>query len=156
MHTASYRAADREAQHARRDRAVLGEQRAIGEKDARCVIADGAAVQQFPRFAVGIDRPAADKARIEEIQALFARPIDLPVLLADQHRLALMDGDLRWADLNLDRHEVLALCLPDGTGLLREVGLAQLILNKGGEGARFRAGAAARREGSPPNPQTCR
>src|SRR6266404_2492998 len=53
--------------------------------------------------------PAADNPRIEEIKALFARPIDLPVLLADQHRLALVDGDLRWADLDLDRHAVLPL-----------------------------------------------
>jgi hypothetical protein len=34
-------------------------------------------------------------------------------------------------------------------GLLGEVGPAQLILDKGGEGGRFRAGAAARREYRP-------
>jgi hypothetical protein len=36
-----------------------------------------------------------------------------------------------------------------GGGLLREAGLAQLILDKGGEGARFCAGAAARWEYRP-------
>jgi len=80
---------------------------AIGEKDAGRVVADGAAVQQFPRLAVGIDPPTADDTRIEEIKALFARPVDLPVLFADRHRLALADGDLRWADLDLYGHEML-------------------------------------------------
>jgi hypothetical protein len=63
--------------------------------------------QQFPGFAVGKDGPAADNPRIEEIKAFFARPIDLPVFLADQHCLTLVDGDLRRADLDLDRHVVL-------------------------------------------------
>src|SRR5215472_8910451 len=109
VHAASDRSADREAQRARRNRAVFGEQRPIGEKDARRVVADGAAVQQFPGFAVGGDGPTADHPRIEEVETLFARPVDLPVLFTDQHRLALVDGDLRWADLNLDRHAALRL-----------------------------------------------
>ena len=33
--------------------------------------------------------------------------IDLPVRLADQHRLAVVDGDLGRADLNLERHGAL-------------------------------------------------
>ena len=109
VQAAADRPADGEAERARRDRAVFGEQRAIGEKDAGGIVADGAAIQQFPGFAVGIDGPAADDAGIEEIETLFARPVDLPVLLADQHRLTLVDGDLRWADLDLERHEVLPL-----------------------------------------------
>src|ERR1700730_852702 len=97
VHAAADRPAEGEAQGTRRDRAVFGEQSAIGEKDAGCVIADGPAVQQFPGFAVGINGPAADNPCIEQIEAL----------LADQHRLALVDGDLRWADLDLDRYAVL-------------------------------------------------
>src|SRR5262249_10597167 len=107
VHAAADRPAEGEAQTAWRDRAVLGQESAIGQKNAGCVIADGAAVQQFPRLAIGINGPAADDPRIEEIEALFARPIDLTVLFGDQHRLALVDRDLRRADLDLDRHELL-------------------------------------------------
>src|SRR6516162_11013299 len=71
------------AQCARRDRAVFGEQGPIGQEYAGCVVADGAAVQQLPGFAVGIDRPTADNPRVEEVETPFARPFDLPVLLAD-------------------------------------------------------------------------
>jgi hypothetical protein len=78
-------------------------------------VADGAAVQQLPGFAVGVNPPAADNAGIKEIEALVAGPIDLPVLLVDQHRLALVDGDLRWADLDFDRHSLLR-CLAVSKG----------------------------------------
>jgi hypothetical protein len=109
VHASADRSAQAETQGTRRDRAVFGEERAISKKDAGRVIAYGAAVQQLPGFAVGKDGSAADNPRIEEIKALFARPIDLPVLFADQHGLALVDGDLRWADLDLDRHAMLPL-----------------------------------------------
>jgi hypothetical protein len=105
VHAAADRPADGEAQRALRDRAVFGQQGPIGEEDAGCVVADGAAVQQLPGFAVGIDGPTANNARVEEVESLFAGPVDLPVLLGDQHRLALVDGDLRWAYLDLKRHE---------------------------------------------------
>ena len=78
----------------------------VGEEDTCRVIVDGAAVQQLPRFAVGVDRPTADNPRVEEVEALVARPIDLPVRLADEHGLALVDGNLRWTNLNLERHDV--------------------------------------------------
>ena len=71
-----------------RDRAVLGQEGAVGQEDARGVVGDGAAVQQVPGLAVGVDRPAADHARVEEVQALVARPVDLAVRFGDQHRLA--------------------------------------------------------------------
>src|SRR5690349_14583997 len=48
VHTASDRPAYREAQGARRDRAVFGEQRAVGEKHAGRIVAYRAAVQKFP------------------------------------------------------------------------------------------------------------
>ena len=48
--------------------------------------------------------PAAENARIEEIETLVARPADLPSLLANQHRLALVYGDLWWANLYLEWH----------------------------------------------------
>src|SRR5262249_39360557 len=64
----------------------------------------GAAVQQLPGFAVGIYGPTADNACIEEIETLLARPVDLPAVLGDQHRLALMYGDLRWANLDFEWH----------------------------------------------------
>src|SRR5262249_18323339 len=73
---------------------------------ARGMIVDGTAVQQLPRLAVGIDRPVADNPGVEKVKALLARPVDLPVRLADEHRLTLMDGDLRWANVNLECHGV--------------------------------------------------
>ena len=106
VHAAADRTADGKSKRARRDRAVFRTHRPIGEEDAACVVADGAATQQLPGFAIGIDPPTADDARVEEVETLFARPADLPVLLADQHRLALVDGDLRWADLDLERHNL--------------------------------------------------
>jgi hypothetical protein len=109
---------------AKSHRAVFREQGPISQEDAACVVADGAAIQQLPRFAVGIDPPTAYDACVEEVETLFARPVDLPVLLADQHRLALMDGDLRWTDLDLERHNLL-LRLVRATGL--RGGVAELL-----------------------------
>ena len=43
------RAADDEGEGMCRDRAVLGEEAAVGQEDARGVVADRAAVQQVPR-----------------------------------------------------------------------------------------------------------
>ena len=81
--------------------------RAIGKKDPRGVVSDCAAVKQVPGFTIGIDGPAADNARITEKQAFFARPFNLPVQLADQDRLILVNGDLGRTDLNLERHDAL-------------------------------------------------
>jgi hypothetical protein len=66
-----------------------------------------AATGQLLVVPVVADSPAADDPGIEEIEALFARPVDLAVFLGEQNRLALMDGDLRRTDLNFDRHEAL-------------------------------------------------
>ena len=60
--------ADHQAQRARRDRPVLGHEGAVGQEDARRVRSNGAAVEQIPRLAVGIDRPGADHPGIAEIQ----------------------------------------------------------------------------------------
>src|SRR5262249_25418245 len=54
VHAADDRSADREADGAWRDRTVFGENSFIGEEYACCVIVVGTAVQQLPRFAVGI------------------------------------------------------------------------------------------------------
>ena len=108
-------AADHQAQRARRDRPVLAHEGAVGLEDARRVIGDGAAVQQVPRLAVGIDRPGADHPGVAEIQPAFAGPVHLPVGLGHQHRLPLMDGDLRGADLNLERHVELSFRCPSAT-----------------------------------------
>ncbi len=87
-----------------RDLAVLGRDGPVGEVDARQVVGRRAAVQQVPSHAVGVDRPGADHPRVEEIQAHRRRPSDLPVRLGDQHRVARVDGKLRRADLDLERH----------------------------------------------------
>ena len=93
-----------EAQCACRDRPVLAHEGAVGQEDARRVIGDGAAVQQVPLFAIRIDRPGADHPGVAEIKPACAGPDHLPVGVGHQHRLTLMDGDLRRADLNLERH----------------------------------------------------
>src|SRR5262245_2395960 len=117
VHAADDRSADREADGAWRDRTVFGENGFIGEEDACCVIVDRTAVQQLPRFAVGVNRPVAHYPRVEKVKALLARPVDLPVMLADEHRLALVDGNLGGADLNLECHGVVLIALLVG-GLL--------------------------------------
>ena len=115
VQAAADRSADREAEGARGNRAVFGEDGLVGEEDACRVIVDRAAVQQLPRFAVGVNRPTADNPRVEEVQTLVARPIDLPVRLADEHRLTLVDGNLRWTNLNLERHDVRLMVAFDAT-----------------------------------------
>ena len=107
VHAAADRSADGEAERARENWTVFREKGLVGKEDACRVVADGTAVQQLPRLAVGVNRPTADDPRIKKVKTLFARPIDLPVRLADEDRLALMDGDLRWTNLNLERHHVL-------------------------------------------------
>jgi hypothetical protein len=49
--------------------------------------------------------PTADNACIEEIETLLTRPVDLLALLGDQHRLAVMYGNLWWANLYLEWHD---------------------------------------------------
>ena len=97
-------AADHQPQRARCDRTVLAHEGAISLEDARRMRGDSAAIQQVPRLAVGIDRPGADHPGVTKIQPTVAGPVHLPVGLRQQHRLCLMDGDLRRADLNLERH----------------------------------------------------
>ena len=94
--------ADHQTQRTRRDRPVLCHEGAIGLENARRVRRNGAAVQQIPAFAVGIDRPGADDPGVAEIQPALAGPVHLPIRLGHQHRLPLMNGDLRRADLNLE------------------------------------------------------
>jgi hypothetical protein len=65
------------------------------------------AVQQIPGFAVGVNVPTADNARVEEIETFLARPADLPILIADQNGLALVYRDLWRADLDLEWHHAL-------------------------------------------------
>src|SRR6516225_9576830 len=65
---------------------------------------DGTAIEQIPTLTVGIDRPRTDQSGIAEVQPALAGPSYLPVGLGDEHSLALMDGDLRRADLNFERH----------------------------------------------------
>src|SRR5438046_8202802 len=105
MHAADDGPTDRQAHGARRDGAVFGENGFIGEEDARGMIVDGAAVQQLPRFAIGVNRPVADNPGIEKVKALLARPIDPSVWFADEHRLTLVDGDLARANVNLECHD---------------------------------------------------
>jgi ABC-type dipeptide/oligopeptide/nickel transport system permease component len=51
---------------------------------------------------VGINCPGADHPGIAEIKSAVAWPVHPPVGFGEQHRLPLMDGDLSWADLNLE------------------------------------------------------
>jgi hypothetical protein len=113
VQAADDRSTDGEAEGARRDGTVFGENSFIGEEYACCVIVDGTAVQQLPQLAVGVNRPVADNPRVEKVQALLARPVDLPVMLADEHRLALVDGNLWWANLNLECHDVVLIVARD-------------------------------------------
>src|SRR5262249_18934558 len=87
-----------------RNGAVLGQDCAIGEVDFAGIIADGAAIQQVPGYAVGIDRPAAENSGVEEEEPAIARPTDLGIELGHQHRLAMVNGNLRRPHLNFERH----------------------------------------------------
>ena len=105
MHAATDPPTDSEAERACWYRAFFRRKGTIGEKDPCGVVSDGAAIEQHPGFTIGIDGPAADNAGITKKQALFARPFNLPVQLADQDGLTMVNGDLGRTDLNLERHE---------------------------------------------------
>jgi len=49
---------------------VHGGDFSIGQINAGGVVADGAAVEQFPWFAIRVDSPAADQPGIEKIEPL--------------------------------------------------------------------------------------
>jgi hypothetical protein len=63
VHAAADRPADGEAQRALRDRAVLGEQRTVGEKDAGRVIAYGTAVDALRSSLDASDDAAVPRVR---------------------------------------------------------------------------------------------
>ena len=77
-----------EAESTRRNGTVLCQDGAIGKIDRRGVVGCGAPVQEFPRLAIGVNRPAAEHTGIEEKKPAFARPADLGVEIGDEHRLA--------------------------------------------------------------------
>src|SRR3984893_3818713 len=127
-HAAINPSADGEAERARRNDAGFRRERTVGKEDARRVIGDSSAVQQFPRFSIGVDSPTADNARIEEIKAPFTWPIDLSVGVADQDGLALVDGDLRRTDLNHEWHgDALPLRGPVGARAERRRLVARML-----------------------------
>jgi len=64
VHAAADPSADSEAERARWYRAIFRRKGAIGKKDPRRVVSDGAAIKQVPGFTIGVDGPAADNARI--------------------------------------------------------------------------------------------
>jgi hypothetical protein len=104
VHAARNPSADGKAERTRRNDTRFRRERTVRKEDARCVIGDGAAIQQLPRFSIGVDGPTADDARIEEIKTPFTWPIDLSVGIANQDGLPLVDGDLRRTNLNHERH----------------------------------------------------
>src|ERR1700730_10757425 len=107
VQTTADRSADGEAKGARKDRAVFGWDGPVGQKDTCGVVVDGASVEQLPRLPIGVNRPIADDAGIKKVEALLARPGNLSIRLRDKHGLPLVDGNLGWANVNLERHTVL-------------------------------------------------
>src|SRR5262249_7466781 len=111
MQAAGDGSADRQPDGARRDRAVFSWNGLVGQEDACGMVVDGTAVQQFPRFTIGVNRPIADNPRVKKVHPFLARPGDLPVRLADEHRLTLVDRDLGRTDLNFKRHDASSYAL---------------------------------------------
>ena len=107
MHAAVNVTAEHQAECVLRDRALLGVDVAVCKKDARGDACGRAAVEQVPWLAVGVHCPAADHAGVVEVETLLARPVDLTVGLAEEHRVPLMDRELRRAYLNFERHVLL-------------------------------------------------
>lgn len=107
VHTVTDAPTDRKSERARRYRAIFRCKGAIGKKYPRRIVSRGAAAEQHPGLAIGIDGPTADNARIAKKQAFLARPFNLAVQLADQDCLTLVYGDLRGADLHFERHDAL-------------------------------------------------
>ena len=103
-HAAADMPAEREPEGTRRNRTVLGQERAVGLKHPGAEISDRPTVQQVPGHAVGINIPTADHPCVEKVQPLVTGPFDLTIGIGNQYGLALVDGDLRWADLHFERH----------------------------------------------------
>jgi hypothetical protein len=97
-------ATNHQTKRARRDRSVFGCESTVSLENACRVGCNGTSVQQIPQFAVGVDGLGADHPGVAEIEPTFARPVDLAAGLGQQYCLTLMNGDLRWADLNLECH----------------------------------------------------
>lgn len=74
---------DNQAQRTGFDRSILGYEGAVGLENARRVRSNGAAIQQVPQFAIGIDRPSADNPGVTEIKAAFAGPVDMSAGLGE-------------------------------------------------------------------------
>jgi len=104
VHAARNRSAHDQAQCSWRDCAVLRHNAAVREVNFRGVVADGAAVQEVPGHAVGINCPATEDARVEEEQSALAWPVDPGVELGHQHGLTMVNGNLRRTNVYFERH----------------------------------------------------
>ena len=104
MQAAIDHSTDNKAKRAACNNPIGGRNPAIGEIGARGIVGDRAAVQENPWLAIRINGPTADHPRIIEIETLLARPVDLAVGLADQHRLTVVDRDLVRTNLNFEWH----------------------------------------------------
>ena len=104
MHAVLDQPAQHQAQRALRYRTGSRGQRLVGQVYAGHVIIHRPAVQQVPFLAVRVQGPAADQARIVEIQPALARIGDRAVGLGDKHGAALVDRYLLRAYLDFERH----------------------------------------------------
>ena len=105
VHAAVDEAGEDEAEGAGGNIAGLGGELAVGEEDFRGVVGGGAAVDELPGLAVGVEGVGTDDAGVEEIEALIGGPCHLAVQIGEEDGVALVDRELRRADFDLDRHQ---------------------------------------------------
>lgn len=95
MHPFIDRAAEHKLQAVSGNRPFFRNDVAIGQKYPRGVVIEIAAIEQFPRFAVGAQAPVAEQARVAEVQPLLRGRGNLAIRLGDEDGVPLVSDDVR-------------------------------------------------------------
>src|SRR6185312_16477602 len=95
---------DHQTNRMRSDRPLLCYQAAIGEANSRSRGRRRFATEQVPWPRSWRGWSKADEAGIEKVEALGARTFDLAIRFAHEHRVSLMDREVRRTDFDFQRH----------------------------------------------------
>ena len=113
MYTATDVTAEDKPNSMRGDRTSLRDKFPVCQKNAFGKRGGCATIEQIPWLPIRVHGPTADYPGVVKVQTLMARPLNLPVRLAEQHGVTLMNRKLCWTNSDLNRHVHPCMLLPE-------------------------------------------